>query len=435
MWHLLNLIFKLLLLILPGFAFFLFRLRQWIIGDHQLLKVPEFNDHGLPNHLYKKLNTYVYSLASIEDCDSALLFTGRNQNDVVMRVEPEQPVPDTFLGARLTWTMSINKSRGRSFNLRIRRLDKRRVIRSYLAHIASVSDEIDNRSSKELKLHVNESNGCHRWRSVPFTHPTTLENIAMDVDLKNRLRADLETFAKSRNYYHRQGRVCKRSYLLYGPSGTGKSSFVAAMANLLCFDVYDIDASKLGHSSELKTLLLNTTPKSIIVLEDLDRYLMNQSSLTGLLNFMDGVLTGCCGDERVMVYTMSGEKDKIDPAILRPGRVDVHVNFPLCDFGSFKMLASSYLGVADHKLFGQVEEVFSAGARLSAAEISELMMVNRHSPKRAIKSVIGALQMDQRISGGDGGGVEEEVVVVERSGELRKLLMKVKSRAKNRWMS
>lgn len=92
-------------------------------------------------------------------------------------------------------------------------------------------------------------------------------------------------------------------------------------------------------------------------------------------------------------------QEQIDPSLLRPGRIDVHINFPLCDYSSFKQLASNYLGLKDHKLFPQVQEIFENGASLSPAEIGELMIANRNSPSRAIKSVIGALQMD-----GDGRG-------------------------------
>ncbi|KAL6982139.1 hypothetical protein U1Q18_023754, partial [Sarracenia purpurea var. burkii] len=55
-------------------------------------------------------------------------------------------------------------------------------------------------------------------------------------------------------------------------------------------------------------------------------------------------------------------------------------------------LASSHLGLKDHKLFPQVEEVFQSGATISPAEISEIMIANRSSPSRALKSVITALQ-------------------------------------------
>ncbi|KAI8023430.1 AAA-ATPase [Camellia lanceoleosa] len=315
-----------------------------------------------------------------------------------------------------------------------------------------VLDEIEQRR-REVKLYMNtqsddQRNG--RWRSFPFTHPSTLDTIAMDLDLKNKVKSDLESFLKSKQYYHRLGRVWKRSYLLYGPSGTGKSSFVAAMANFLSYDVYDIDLWRVSDDSDLKMLLLQTKNKSVIVIEDLDRFMVEKStalSFSGVLNFMDGIVNTCCGDERVMVFTMNS-KDQIDPAILRPGRIDVHIYFPLCDFNSFKSLANSYLGLRDHKLFPQVEEVFQGGAKLSAAEIGEIMIANRTSPSRALKSVItAALQTNGESSvagkygrgswessspwasaedSGESSGCKESLVPVK---EIRKLygLLKLKS--------
>ena len=257
---------------------------------------------------------------------------------------------------------------------------------------------------KEIRLYTNSGAGdASRWRSVPFTHPASFDTVAMDAELKNKVKSDLDQFLKSKQYYHRLGRVWKRSYLLYGATGTGKSSFIAAMAKFLCYDVYDIDVSKITDGSDWKTLLMQTTSKSMIVLEDLDRLLAGNStavSLSSVLNFMDGIVS-CCGEERVMVFTMNGTKDEVDQAVLRPGRVDVHIHFPLCDFSTFKILANSYLGLKEHKLFPQVEEVFQTGARLSPAEVGEIMISNRNSPTRALKTVIKALQV-QSNGGGDG---------------------------------
>lgn len=220
----------------------------------------------------------------------------------------------------------------------------------------------------------------------------------MQADLKNKIKSDLDTFLKSEHYYHKLGRVWKRTYLFYGPSGTGKSSFIAAMANYLSFHVYDVHLSRITDDSDLKLLLLQTSRKSIIVIEDLDLFFVEHErstaagvSLAGLLNFMDGIVNSSCGDEKIMVFT-ANNKDQIDSAILRPGRIDVHIHFPLCDFSSFKNLASDYLGVKEHKLYPQVEEMFQTGAAISPAEIGELMLVHRSSPSRALKSVITALQ-------------------------------------------
>jgi chaperone BCS1 len=74
--------------------------------------------------------------------------------------------------------------------------------------------------------------------------------------------------------------------------------------------------------------------------------------------------------------------------------VDVHINFPLCDFLAFKTFVNNYLGLKDHKLFSQVKDIFQSGASLSSAEIRELMIVNWNLQSRAIKSIITALQTD-----------------------------------------
>nr|VDC63193.1 unnamed protein product [Brassica rapa] len=365
---------------------------------YQFYRVPEFNDNLQENQLYRRVHAYLNSLSSIENSDYTNLFAGRKSNEIILRLDRNQVIGDEFLGARVCWINGEDEDGSRSFVLKIRKADKRRILGSYLNHIHTVSEELEQRN-KEPKLFMNVAGNeekIGRWRSIPFTHPCTFDNIAMEADLKEKVKSDLESFLKGKQFYNRLGRVWKRSYLLYGPSGTGKSSFVAAMASFLNYDVYDIDLSKVEDDSDLKMILLQTTCRSVIVIEDLDRFLSVKStalSVSGVLNFTDGILSSCAADERIMVFTMTS-KEQIDPAVLRPGRVDVHIHFPLCDFTAFKALASSYLGLKEHKLFPQVEGIFRDGASLSPAEIGELMIANRNSPSRALKSVINALQTD-----------------------------------------
>lgn len=373
-----------------------FLLNRWRFVEecfhaHQFYKIPKFNQHMQENQVYHKILIYLNSLPSAADSDFVNLFSGNNKsNQIILVMECNQVFPDTFLGSRVYWKFDKD-----CFVLKMRRKEKRRILSSYLQHIHKVADEIEQKSN-EVRLYINAENEPERngrWISTPFTHPATIDTAVIDSDLKNKLKSDLESFLKSQQYYHRLGRVWKRSYLLYGPSGTGKSSFIAGMAKFLCYDIYDVDMSKVTDDSDLKLLLLQTTSKSMIVVEDLDRYLAEKStavSLSGVLNFMDGIIS-CCGEERVMVFTVSN-KDQVDPTVLRPGRIDVHIHFPLCDFSSFKNLANSHLGIKEHKLFPQVEEIFQTGASMSPAEIGEIMISNRGSPTRALKTVINALQ-------------------------------------------
>ncbi|KNA19712.1 hypothetical protein SOVF_058970 [Spinacia oleracea] len=295
-----------------------------------------------------------------------------------------------------------NIDRGGEVVLKIKAKDKKRVLVPYIQHIYKVVDEIEQKK-KELRVYLNRfsgENGVNNinplWRSFPFVNPSSFDNIVLDNEVKSKVKNDLELFLKSKHYYNKIGRVWKRSYLLYGGSGTGKSTFVAAMAKFLSYDLYDIDLSKPFDGSGLKMLLLQTTRKSLILIENLDWYLMGNSngvSLSTILNFMDGVVSSC-GEERVMVFTMNC-KNHIDPLVIRPGRVDVHIHFPFCDFNGFKGLALSHLGCKEHKLFSQVEDLIQQnGPRLSPAEISEIMISHRSSPSRAIKTIIKALQSD-----------------------------------------
>lgn len=363
---------------------------------HQHLKVPEFNDSThLENQFYRRVLHYVNSLASLEDSHFTNLFSGKKPNEIVLSLDDDQVVHDVFLGSRVSWLNRVQRDSAnqvvtRSFVLKIKRKDKRRVLKPYLQQIHAVSDDIEQRT-KELKIH---SNCGGRWKSVPFNHPASFDSMVMDSDLKSKIRCDLETFLKSKQYYHKIGRVWRRGYLLYGPSGTGKSSFIAAVANLLSYDVFNVNLSQVRDDADLDMLLLQTTCKSLIVIEHLDRYILEKSanstvSSSGFLNFMDGILN--FQDERIMIFTMNS-KEGIDSNLLRPGRIDVCIHFPMCDFNSFKDLACNYLGVKEHKLFPQVEEIFQNGVTMSPAEIGELMLANRNSPSRALKSVITALK-------------------------------------------
>lgn len=359
---------------------------------YQFYRVPQFNQYMQENQLYRKVYTYLNSLPAVEHSDFANLFSGAKSNEINLLLDANHTVVDNFLGARLFW---INETDRRCLILKIKKRDKRRILRPYIQHIHGVFDEIEHQN-KEIRLFVNiedQKLGNGRWTALPFTHPATLDTVVMESDLKNKVKSDLESFLKSKQYYNRLGRVWKRSYLLYGPSGTGKSTFIAAMAKFLRYDIYNVDLSRVSDDSDLKMLLLQTTAKSLVVIEDLDRFMAEKKtavSISGLLNFMDGIISSC-GEERMMVFTMNS-KEQADTTVLRPGRIDVHLHFPLCDFNAFKSMANSHLGLKDHKLFPQVEEVFLNGGSLSPCEIGEIMIANRNSPSRALKSVISALQ-------------------------------------------
>ena len=97
-----------------------------------------------------------------------------------------------------------------------------------------------------------------------------------------------------------------------------------------------------------------------------------QFTLSGLLNIIDG-LWSSCGDERIIVFT-TNHKDRLDPALLRPGRMDMHLHMSYCTMDGFKLLASNYLGInGDHRLFKEIEGLLE-NTEVTPAEIAEELL-------------------------------------------------------------
>ncbi|VVB18211.1 unnamed protein product [Arabis nemorensis] len=186
-----------------------------------------------------------------------------------------------------------------------------------------------------------------RWESVNFEHPSTFDTMAMNDELKRSVMGDLDRFIKRKDFYKKVGKAWKRGYLLYGPPGTGKSSLVAAIANYLKFDVYDLQFASVKGDATLRRLLLATKNSSILVVEDIDCSVdlptrsttrgglegSTPLTLSGLLNCIDG-LWSSCGNERIIIFT-TNNKENLDTALIRPGRMDMQIYMGHCSFEGF----------------------------------------------------------------------------------------------------
>ncbi|GLU21455.1 hypothetical protein SLE2022_375930 [Rubroshorea leprosula] len=73
----------------------------------------------------------------------------------------------------------------------------------------------------------------------------------------------------------------------------------------------------------------------------------SKGTLSGLLNFID-VLWSACGGVRLIVFT-TNYVEKLDPALIRRGRMDKHIELSYCRFEVFKVLAENYLNVESHQ--------------------------------------------------------------------------------------
>ncbi|CAL5325156.1 unnamed protein product [Camellia sinensis] len=93
--------------------------------------------------------------------------------------------------------------------------------------------------------------------------------------------------------------------------------------------------------------------------------------LSGLLNFIDGIWYAS-GGERLITFT-TNHVDKLDPALIRRGRMDRHIEMLYCDFESFKVLAKNYLNLESHPLFGAIESLLEE-INMTPADVAENLM-------------------------------------------------------------
>ncbi|CAI9764374.1 unnamed protein product [Fraxinus pennsylvanica] len=353
------------------------------------------------------------------------------EKKIHVSMQSNEELTDKFCGFQLKWRMiskqtqarhvpyldeysSTIQSEVRYFELSFHKKYNNKVLGEYLPYILEKSKSI-KQEMKTLKLLTlkNQMHGPigNPWQSVNLDHPSTFETLAMDAEIKNMVIDDLERFVNRKEFYKKVGKAWKRGYLLFGPPGTGKSSLIAAMANYLNFDVYDLELTDLRSNSDLRRLIISTANRSILVVEDIDASIdlserrlaapprphrmdphqYNQRpkiTLSGLLNFIDG-LWSSCGNERIIVFT-TNHKDKLDPALLRPGRMDVHIHMSYCTPCGFKMLVSTYLGITEHPLIMEVEQVIGT-TKVTPAEVGE-QLLKSDDPEVTLRGLIEFLE-------------------------------------------
>ncbi|KAL9229553.1 hypothetical protein vseg_005008 [Gypsophila vaccaria] len=390
----------------------------------------EDGDFDNPNQVYKACEAYLAS--KLKSTSSRLKVSRPSKKDhVSLKLAQEEKYSEEFKGMMLQWRFvnddvhnykapDVDDSRSKGahlankyFELSIDPDHKDQVFESYLPYILKSYDEMSE-MKKDLLLYSLD-NGFSKsggWRSVKFKHPFTFEALAMEPELKRAVIDDLDRFINRKEFYKKVGRAWKRGYLLYGPPGTGKSSLIAAMANHLKFDIYDLQLSSVVNDLALRKLLLSTSNRSILVIEDIDCSLgladrqlqiddgkdghyngsdmSSQISLSGLLNFIDG-LWSTCGDERIFIFT-TNHKEKLDPALLRPGRMDMHIHMSYLTMSSFKVLASNYLSLSgdQHQLYGEIEELLEA-TNVTPAQVAE-ELIRSDSADVALSGLIDMLK-------------------------------------------
>ncbi|KAJ3215139.1 hypothetical protein HDU67_000767 [Dinochytrium kinnereticum] len=255
-------------------------------------------------------------------------------------------------------------------------------------------------SAEEGKTVVYTSIGPD-WR--PFGQPRrrrNIDSVVLNDGLANRIIADVRGFLTNGKWYYDRGIPYRRGYLFHGPPGTGKTSFIQAIAGHFEYNICVMNMSERGMTDDrLAYLLANAPHRSLILLEDIDAAFSQrdandkfQSMVTfsGLLNALDGI----AASEERLVFMTTNHLERLDAALIRPGRVDFRALFDnVTDIQAREMFLKFYPGkeeladqfVAKIRPKEEIPGVVADHKRCSPAALQGHFVLFRDDPEGALR--------------------------------------------------
>jgi len=259
---------------------------------------------------------------------------------------------------------------------------------------------------------------------------------------KDDLVKRLDFFAENKDWYKKRGIPYTMGLLFYGAPGCGKTSTIKAIANYTQRNIVSVPLNKIRSAKELLNIFYNVSMnykdiplhQRLYVLEDIDaadlkdivgernkdtevndnddaephynddaeseanlnllhllkgsgrggvmdKFKTNRLTLAMLLEVLDGVMEM---DGRMLVIT-TNYPERLDKALIRPGRIDMKIKFDLCT-------AENILRMYEHYFETEVPSSIDVSklqdGLYTPAEVTQVFLNNIHHPETALTKII-----------------------------------------------
>ncbi|RDD52239.1 AAA family ATPase [Nanoarchaeota archaeon NZ13-N] len=227
--------------------------------------------------------------------------------------------------------------------------------------IRRVLPEIEMYSGKKLppdileKLIVTEEDFKEALKLVP---PSAMREVLIEIpkvkwddiggleSVKQELKEAIEWPLKYRTIYKKIGIEPPKGILLYGPPGTGKTLLAKAVAteagaNFIAIKGPEVFSKWFGESEKLIREIFRKARQvapTVIFFDEIDSiaprrgYYMGTRAVDSIVNQLLTELDGISSRGDVVVIAATNRPDILDPALLRPGRIDRVIYVPPPDY-------------------------------------------------------------------------------------------------------
>jgi len=236
------------------------------------------------------------------------------------------------------------------------------------------------------------------WARLHDRPVRPLGTVILSPVILNSLLHDMTDYLSpsTEKWYAERGIPYRRGYLFSGAPGTGKTSLAVALAGHYKLGVYVVSLSGKGMNDDTLIELLGNMPRrSILLLEDIDVAFPNRAvgetttgidgvTASGLLNALDGV---AAQEGRIVILT-TNYKQRLDSALIRPGRVDFSIEFTRASSDDCAALFLNFFGTREK--VGLLANEFGekcGGERFSIAELQGYLMHYKENPQKAVENV------------------------------------------------
>jgi hypothetical protein len=252
--------------------------------------------------------------------------------------------------------------------------------------------------------------------TIKFTSKKTFDTLFFDEKEELLRRLTIFRDRETNHFYRRMGIPETFGLLLHGPPGTGKTSLIKSIANFMQMNLVLVPMSKIKTKSDLESVFYNDgiSHKSIYVFEEIDcngwehivcdrvtpflptppkdsvivlsgdqvklpKKEEDKITLGSLLEVIDGLIemTG-----RIIIMT-TNHRNCIDPALIRPGRIDMEIEFKKLRKEHIASIYETMYGVPLHSSDQQRIPDF----KYTQAEITQHLFRYGNAPAEFIKSI------------------------------------------------